>query len=352
MKPIADNSLRDAALFVQNLAPDAAHAMLGRLTADEASALRAAIAELAVDNTDLPTPRASQSDDGTVELQLGTSASDPVATAPVAAQRVARDQAKPSEPLFDGAAWLRSLDDADPQAIAEYLSQEHPRAIAVVLSYLSARLAAEVLQSLATDEQAKVVAQLAEQGDADPDSLRVIASGLSQWIQQRRDESERRLNSVATIRQILAATPVEKRAGLLAGLTTTEPEVAAALSDLKPAPKPPRQTEGVVQPTAPVVPAIPFEQLHRVDSRALAKAVGSLDGRTALLALAGAPETLVTQLTSGLPRHAVRDLRARLHRVGPTTLGEIDRAQASLAMAVSRVVAARRVSRSAPKAEV
>lgn len=343
MTPTADNSLRQAAAFMRGLTPDAAQAMLGRLSADEARALRTAIAELSPDEPEAPTPRASQSDDGTVELQLGTTTAEP--TVPVAVVAAA----EPAEPPFDGAAWLRSLNDADPTAIANYLSQEHPRAIAVVLSYLSASLAAGVLQSLAAEEQSKVVAQLAEQGDADPDSLRMIASGLADWIQRQRDENERRSNRVATIRQILAATPAEKRGQLLTRLAATEPEVAAALAEPKRAVVINRPTEPPSTPVVPkrsaAVPTIPFEQLHRVDSRALAKAVATLDSRTALLSLAGASESLLGKLTSGLPRQAARDLRSRLHRVGPTTLSEIDRSQTALAVAVSRLVATRRADR-------
>ena len=79
--------------------------------------------------------------------------------------------------------------------------------------------------------------------------------------------------------------------------------------------------------------------------RALAEAVGALDARTALLALAAAPDEIVSNLTAGLPRTAARELRQRVHRVGPTTLTEIDRAQAALALAVEKVVNQRRAQR-------
>ena len=134
MTPVAENSLRKAAVFVRGLAPDAAAAMLGRLTAEEARALRGAIAEL--DRTDSPEPSTSSynttpaSEDGSVELQLSTTAYQPApprATPP-----------QPQQEPLDGAAWFRQLRDADPQAIADYLTREQPRAIAVVLRNLPA----------------------------------------------------------------------------------------------------------------------------------------------------------------------------------------------------------------------
>lgn len=339
MTPVADNSLRKAAVFVRGLAPDAAAAMLDRLSADEARVLREAIAQLDLsdDGKPRPKPAAPVSEDGTVELQLSSPEPLPAPAPP-----------RPTAPQpLDGAAWLRQLRDADPQAIADYLSREQPRAIAVVLGYLPPELGASVLQCLPDDEQSKVVAQLAEQDDADPDSLRVIATGLSDWVRRKQEEHERRSTRVATIRQIVAATPEAKRRGLLATLTASEPEIAASLADLAPAPKPtPVAVEKpAVAPPKPRQPTLSLDDLRRVDGRALAEAIGSLDARTALLALAAAPDEIVTNLTAGLPRAAAKDLRQRVHRVGPTTLAEIDRSQAALIIAVENVVARRRSQR-------
>ncbi len=347
MKPVAENPLHKAADFIRSLDADAAAAMLGRLSAEEATALRTAIRELNDEGPKTPPPK-TQSDDGTVELQLNTSEPEAEPRRPTVIPPPAREE------LLDGAAWLRSLRNADPQAIATYLSQEQPRAIAVVLGYLPAELAAGVLQCLDAEEQSRVVAQLAEQRDADPDSLRVIATGLSAWVERQQEEQERRTNRVATIRQILAATPASQRRQIIAGLTESDPQVAASLADTVPAapekrpelPRP-RDKQTPPKPQHAPAPAIPFEQLERLDGRALAEALGRLDSRTALLALAAAPDALVRRLTNGLPRAAAKDLRHRIHRVGPTTLSEIDRAQAALARSAGQIAASRRAARAA-----
>ena len=339
MTPVAENSLRKAAVFVRGLAPDAAAAMLGRLSAEEARALHTAIAELDGNEGSATSHSAAPaSEDGSVELQLSTTAYQP---APKRAPQPERE----TEPL-DGAAWFRQLRDADPQAIADYLSREQPRAIAVVLSYLPPGLSASVLQCLPQDEQPRVVAQLADQDDADPDSLRVIATGLADWVRRHQEEHQRRSTRVATIRQIVAATPEDKRRGLLATLAASEPHLAASLADLAPPPNPaPVVVKPAPAPRPQPTPTLTFEDLRRIDGRALAEAVGALDARTALLALAAAPEEILSNLTAGLPRTAARELRQRIHRVGPTTLTEIDRAQAALALAVEKVVNQRRAQR-------
>lgn len=356
MPTVAENSLRKAAVFLRSLDRDAAASMLGRLSADEARALRAAVAALdGFDDherdavvTAMRGARRQSSADGTVELALSD-------LEPPARQATETTFLPPR----DGADWARSLRDADPRAIADYLAREQPRAVAAVLGYLPAELGAAVLQRLPADERRRVVAQLARQGEADPDSLRVIAAGLTEWVRRQREDHERRSMRVATIRQIVAATPESERRDLLAGLSEFEPEVAASLADLAPRPEPAPQAQrdvkrleptepGTISLERPPTPSIPLEDLVRVDGRALAAAVATLPPRAALLALAGAPKELVDRLANGLPRHVARDLRGRLNRVGPTTLAEIDRAQQLFAEAVAAIIRRRSATQDAP----
>ncbi|QDT69748.1 Flagellar motor switch protein FliG [Planctomycetes bacterium MalM25] len=333
MTPVADNSLRQAADFIRGLDADAAEAMLCRLSTEEASALRTAISAAAEPSG--PTV----SSDGAVELQLDN-ASEAFSEDPPPAPT------PPQEAPFNGVEWLRSLRDADPTAIATYLSREQPRAIAMVLGYLTPELSAGVLQNLAEHEQARVVAQLADQRDADPDSLHILASGLAEWVKQQQEETERRHHRVATIRQILAATPPQRRRRLLTELAGADPAVAASLTDLMPRQEPIAEAP-LPQKRPPAAPPLPMEELSRLDGRALAEAIGRLNARTALLALAAAPEGVIERLANGLPRKAATDLRSRINRVGPTTLAEIDRAQTALAQAAGQVVAHRQTARAA-----
>ncbi|MEQ8847908.1 FliG C-terminal domain-containing protein [Botrimarina sp.] len=341
--------IRRAARFIQNLDAQAAEAMLARLTPGEASSLRAAIAQL-----DAAAQPADRSDAGGVELHLSTAAAAAPPPAPATTSPATTIPVAANPP--DGAEWLRSLRDADPRAIAEFLSREQPRAIAVVLGYLEPGLSAAVLAELPTAERGRVVAQLASAGEADPDSLRVIASGLADWVQTKEAERRRRSDRLESIRRILAATPERDRRALLDGLAVTDPEAAAELSEADSEPATPAPTQPLKKPTPPraaqpAPPPIAFDELHRLDARALAEAAGQLDGRTALLALAGASDALFARLTNGMTRKAAAELRRRVHRVGPTTLAEIDRAQLALAGAAARVVARRHRTRAAGPTE-
>ena len=343
MATATENTLRKAAVLVRSLDEGAATALLSRLSANEARSLRAAIRELSpvgdeerervaeeVRQANARTaPSARSPTPAGVELALGTSLGRPEDA---------------SQPNTDPTAWLRSLSNADPRAIAAYLSREQPRAVAVVLSHLPASLSAGVLAEFPAEERCRVVAQLATIGDADPDSLRVIASGLADWIGQQEAESRRRSDRLATIREILLATPTGERGRLLQSLEDSEPQLAAELRVVAPRPiESPAPTDAHVEreEAAAGFRPLPPEELERLDGRTLAEAVSALDGQTALLALAASPASVLERLCGGLPKATASDLRQRVNRVGPATLPNIERARLELARAASDALRAK-----------
>lgn len=335
MPETPNNSIADAARFVLRLDSEQAEAVLSRLSVDETRALRAAIAELQTEEVGKePEAAPVEQDSGGVELQL-SGAVEPV-------------EEKPTQAI--GAEWLRSVEHADPAAIAAYLSSEHPRAVGLVLTCLPAPLAAAVLGEFPTSEQPELLARMSEQGDADPASASVIATGLRDWLEQKQEEAELRKNRLESIRGLIEAAAPADRERLISGLRREQPEVAEAVGG------PLLERAQPVATAAPQAAAayqsetsggkraasLKPEDLERLDSRVLAKALGAIDSRTALLALAGASEALLSRVTSGMNNKAARELQRRIVAIGPMRLSDVDRAQSELALAAERLVAARR----------
>lgn len=344
--------MRKAAHFLRGLAPEAATAVLSRLTADEAAALRAAVSELSEEES----PQTSTPNTGSlptttkdattalpaaalqgVELHIGAQAAEasrlPIPPSPTPPTALA-----PTTPQTD-AAWFESIRNADPGAVAEFLRAEHPRTAALVLSYLGVGLASAVVAAYPEEEQSRLLALLSEQGDADPESVGVIAKELAEWLRKQDDEKRRRADRLTTIRSIIEATPAARRKRLVERLREDDPDLVDELgfhaveAAVPASPEP----EPITEPdSAPRPPAVSYAQLERLDARVLARALGMLDGRTALLALAEASDPLLTRVESRLSRKAARELRRRLTRIGPTTLGEIDRAKLAFAYAAEQ----------------
>lgn len=364
MRDQPNNSLRKAAVFVRSLPPEAAATLIGRLSHEEATALRSSIAQLGeVDSlereevaeqlrTDVAFAPQESSNDSGVELSLGADAMSASEATPL------------STPLENHADPFGQLRDADPSAIATYLAGEQPRAVSLVLSYLPAKTSAAVLAEYSDAEQANLLIQMSQLGEADPASVRVVASGLSDWIHIQNEQRRIRADRLETVRAILAASPAKQRSGLAKQLTQSDPTLAEELKNfIVKAPEPRRSATPPVaaalgspkiakvvqqrptQPKLPPAPRLSFRDLDRLDGPAIVQALSQLDGRTALLALAGASEALIARLETGLSKQSTKELQRRIAHLGATTLAEVDRAQQALAASAEKIVVARRLAR-------
>ena len=360
-----NQSLRKAAVFVRSLPPEAAATLIGRLSHEEATALRSSIAQLGEVDSDereavaeqlradvTLAPQESSKDSG-VELRLGEAA-------------LSASESTPAETQTDP---FGSLRDADPSAIATYLAGEQPRAVALVLSYLPAERSAVVLAEYSDAEQANLLMQMSQLGEADPASMRVVASGLSNWIGHQNEQQRLRADRLETVRAVLAASPAKQRSGLVKQLSQSDPTLARELdSFVEEITEPVRSAKAPAsmtrqrggadgspqvmerirkseQPKLPPAPRLTFGDLDRLDGPAIVQALSQLDGRTALLALAGASKALIARLESGLSKQSTKELQRRIAHLGATTLPEVDRAQQALAASAERIVVARRLAR-------
>ncbi|TWT86522.1 Flagellar motor switch protein FliG [Pseudobythopirellula maris] len=361
------NSIRKAAVLLRSLDDASAEAMFARLSPAEARAIRSAVRELGeVDPHEQlavaealrgrPEPAAPA---GAVELMIGDAPAVPTVAAP---------------PAIEG--HFGDLSDADPKELADYLAGESPRTVALVLSYLPPAIAAGVLSELGADKESATLGALAHLGEASDDSLRVIASGLSEWIAVRRLERNRRANRMTTIRSIVTAAPADRRETILRSLLTHDPSLAEHLltaggapsamplplapqpavspsTDFRSADHPatgdhpteaaaPPAMAAVEEPTPTppvehIAPRMTFDEVEQLDAGRLATVMAKSDPNVLLLALAGASERMLQTLEAQLPRRVARQLRKRIHNLGPTRLSDIEAAQRAVAATAARL---------------
>ena len=364
MRDQPNNPIRKAAVLLDGLEPEVAESLFARLPAHQAAALREAVATLgpvdASEQEDVAnelrstTPSTSLGENqdaggSGVELQLGAEAVE----ASHHERPLAPRTTEPTEPHD----WFESVCVADADSIVTFLRAEQPRAAALVLSYLSPELASTVLSRFDAAERSRLLGLLSRQGEADPQSVKVIATELSDWIQRQNEEQRRRTDRISTIRSILSAAPLGVRSEMLQELRQNEPGLAHELGQnptaryhspkpkaARPLPTPPKKPEPQVQAKveskpAPRPPKISYKQLEGLDAGKLSAALAMLDSRTALLALAGSSDALFGRIESQLSRSAAKELRRRIARLGQTTLTEVDQAQLALAYAAERVLA-------------
>jgi flagellar motor switch protein FliG len=357
-----DPNLKKAAVLLRSLDADTAAMMLGQLSAEEATAIRAAMRTLgpiaADDQADVvaelrgahsPKKSSRHSD---VELSLSSSF----------------DNGQPGRTYTAGSATTRPnrfefLESAPTQALVPYLAREHAQTIAVVLSHLAPQRAAAVLAALPPKAQADTIERLSALGETDPESVTVVERELEAWVAKRegsRASGGRRRDTMAVI---LAAADATSRGRILSNLKSqnvtpahqptsqrrgelrasekriTRPSVSARTDES--VGREPRQTKISAPRAEPSLPRVAFDDLIHLDSRSLAAVLRQVDANVLALALAGSREEMVDRICDQMPKRVARTFRRELRRLGPTRLSDVEAAQHAVARVAARQLSER-----------
>lgn len=273
------------------------------------------------------------------------------------------EQSMGGEPILR-AAWTR-LSTA---ALVRFVREERAAVTAVVVSQLAPAVAVEVLQHLPSETRREVLLRLSGLQEIDPEAMQTIDEHLSQRLHEYQHQIQSELQNARRIKSLLAAAPPEMRsdwAELLGDIApqpapTVPQEQASKGQTTEEQPHRPQATssnrddsaertlqsavgdDGYILPfrrdgedpanskdaaAERLLIQWEFEQILLLPATALAHLLSSTDSQTVLLALAGASPEFMKQFYCMLNRHDAKTLEARLQRIGPIQLRDVDAAQ-------------------------
>lgn len=392
----ANSNLRKAAVLIRSLDSDTATMMLGQLSPEEATAIRAAMRELGSLDPE-------EQADIAAEFRRTRPAIDRAAEGVELSLSVPAIHDAPHEPthsIESGVSASRRFEfvaKASTSALVTFLGREHSQTIAVVLAHLTPERAAAVLGDLPEKLQADTIERLAALGEADPESVVVLERELASWLATRGEDRGVLAHRRETVANILAATDAKTRRGILSKLRTHNTTLASQLtldetsstsfadnrqssdgtslrSHLQRAerierstPEPKytskqasdtsakiqrglaalKQSMASVEQQAPPLPPLPrieFDQLIHLDVVSLAALMREVDPNVLAVALVGSHEDFVDLVCRQMPKQTARAFRRELRRIGPTRLSDVERAQRIVADTAARQLLQRRHS--------
>jgi flagellar motor switch protein FliG len=367
--------LRKAAILVSALDDAAADALLDQLSEAEAQRVRMVLVELEdVDAAEQAAvireflgPRATKLTDSTagVELELSTASRRDASSPRRTSGQTTTTSAQPFEFLSQAAA----------EQVAPHLMREHPQTIAVVLAHLPPRRAAEIVQQLPVDVQTEVLTRVGRIEEMNSDVVRDVERGLEAVLAHELKTTRMQGAGVAALEAILAASG-EQRSHMVDRVALHDRQLAqqiqqeeketprqTARESTRPAPKAaptpelhlrqpalPRETPPTVKTPKATVATVEFGQLQMLDDLAWARVLRAADSQVALLALAGAPASLVQRLLRQLPPREARTLERKMEQLGPVRLRDIERAQQQLARIAAELAALGEIRLPRPRA--
>lgn len=202
-----------------------------------------------------------------------------------------------------------------PERIAGLLRAESPQAVALVLASLNATLAAAVLEQLPEADQPNIALRIARMGDADP-----------KVIQQVEQVIRQKLGAVAE-RRYAASGGARALAGILGHTDrTTERNVLDNLA-------------GADRALADEVRGMlfVFEDIVKLDERAIQQVLRDVDQKDLVLALRGAPESLMEVVLANMSERGAAMLKEEMEVQQPQRKRDIDEAQGRVVAVVRKL---------------
>ena len=205
------------------------------------------------------------------------------------------------------------LKNVDPNELLSFLQREHPQTIALVMTQLSPSQAANIIASLPTDLAKEAMLRISRMERVSPEHI----ASVEQVLESRIDFSQMgsKLGGVKAAADILNLTGQTVEKAVLGGISTTAPELSAAIKNLM----------------------FVFEDIAHMDDRSIQKVLREVDNKDLTLALKACTPELANRLLGNISSRAAEMIREELEYMPPVRLREVEEVQQKIIDIIRRL---------------
>ena len=207
------------------------------------------------------------------------------------------------------------LQKAGADTLLTFVGEEHPQTIALILSHLPAGLAAEVIAGLAADKQIEVIRRVAGMEQTSPDVVQEVEASLKRRMTSTFDQNLETAGGAPRVAEILNVADRMTNKSVLEHLDRDDADLADEIRRLM----------------------FVFEDLLKLDDKAIQALLREVDNGQWALALKGAGEELKDKVLGNLSQRAADMLREEMEYLGPVKLSDVETAQGGVVDTVRRL---------------
>jgi flagellar motor switch protein FliG len=209
-----------------------------------------------------------------------------------------------------GKVVFEELQKMDPKFIAKLIEKEHPQIIAIILSQLPPMKAAEVIQYLpkrlgVTNVQEEVVKRLAQLEKISMKTLRIVTEALEEELANIGAGKEQTLSGIDIAAEIVNNLPKDVATELLEEIRKENPSLADAIEERM----------------------FKFEDIIKLDNRAIIEILKAVDKNELMMALKGAPQEILDKFLSNMSKRAAQMFLEDLEALGPVKKSDVEKAR-------------------------
>ncbi len=205
----------------------------------------------------------------------------------------------------DGVAGIENLKWMDPRSVAELVRNEHPQIIASILVHLEREQASATLLEFDDVLRHDVVLRIATLDGIQPSAMRELDEVLARVLAGSDARQHARLGGSKTAAEIVAHFGGAAEAATLDAIRERDAALAQAIADLM----------------------FTFEDLDRLDDRAIQLLLREVQSESLIVALKGADAAFRERIFGNMSQRAAETLREDLESKGPVRLSEVEAEQ-------------------------
>ena len=193
----------------------------------------------------------------------------------------------------------------DAQQILSFIQGEHPQTIALILSYLDPSQAAMILSGLSPNLQAEVAKRIARMDRITPEVLREVERVLERKLSTVRGQDFTMAGGIDAVVSLINSADRTTERNIMEYLEENDPELAEEIKKR----------------------LFVFEDILRLDDRALQRIMREVDMKDLSLALKGATEELKAKFFKNMSKRAAEMLKEDMDYMGPVRVKDVEEAQ-------------------------
>jgi len=210
---------------------------------------------------------------------------------------------------------LQQLEALTPKQLASLLRKEHPQIIAVILSLLSPSKVAKVIKEFPSELRIEVIKRMATLESVPADRIKVIAENFLKEMKEFVGE-EIKIDGAKQAASILTSLDKYTSEEILSYIESEDPELAEKIRDKM----------------------FVFEDIVKLDDKAILEILKTVDKQTLALALKDAPKEILDKFLKNMSKRAAQIFLEDMEAMGKVRKSEILRARRQIVKIVKRLI--------------
>ncbi len=212
---------------------------------------------------------------------------------------------------------LEQLEKIDTRVLVGLIKNEHPQTIAVLLSQLSPRKASEILSWLPENLRYEVVKRIATLENVSPQFLRQLIETITEEIKALGIAGGiKKQEGVAIAAELMNMLDKETAENLLRKIGEEDPTLEERIREKM----------------------FTFEDIRKLDNRAIIEVLKAVDKNTLIIALKGAPDDIKEKFFSNMSKRAAKIMQEDMEALGPVKKSEVEKAQKQVVAVIRKLI--------------